>query len=300
MRHGAQPCLARAMSAPLSCGTPAGTGARPAARAGNLPPAAGPAVSLQATAGAGGRPGNAPDAPDAPDAARAAPSSPQGPGGAPDGSRLRSPAILPPPASDPRRGAAALPLLAAPAALPSPSPAAPVVDRRRRAVAALATAGLLVPLWAGLTGGGAESWLFGAPAVLVGAALAWRLAPATGWRLSLPGALVLAAWFALRALRGALEVAGRALHPRATVAPGWHRQPLQLPPGAPRLVMAYAVTLLPGTLTAELQDEALVVHVLDTRSDPAAELAALEARVRALFALPPLPPLPPLTPETRP
>jgi multicomponent Na+:H+ antiporter subunit E len=50
--------------------------------------------------------------------------------------------------------------------------------------------------------------------------------------------------------------------------------------------MVNTITLLPGTLTAELNDDRLVVHMLDTRTDLAREMGAVEARVRALFALP--------------
>jgi multicomponent Na+:H+ antiporter subunit E len=178
----------------------------------------------------------------------------------------------------------------APPAPPGPAPA-------RRRAAALA-AGLLAALWAGLTGGDAGSWVIGLPAVLAGAAIAGRLAPARLWRLSASGALGFAGWFALQAVRGALDVARRAFDPRLPLAPGWRRHPLTLPPGAPRLVLANAVTLLPGTLTAELARDHLVVHMLDTRADLAADLAPLEARVRALFALPPAPT--PSRPERQP
>lgn len=170
-------------------------------------------------------------------------------------------------------------------------------SRRRRLTAGAGAAVALALGWAGLTGGAAGTWVFGAPAVLTGALLAARTAPARGHRLSPAGALGFALWFVVQAWRGGWDVARRALDPRATVAPGWHRRRLRLPAGAPRLVMANAVTLLPGTLSAELRDDCLTVHLLDRRADPEADLAALEARVRALFALPPeatpLPAMPP-------
>ncbi len=195
----------------------------------------------------------------------------------------------------------------------------------RAAGAGLAAAAI----WAAMTGPGYWSdpagWIIGAAAVAVVAALAGiasgpvsgpvsgatsgatsgtdpnsgRAAPgpapaAPRRRLSLTGALRLSGWFAVQALRGAVDVAGRALAPGLPVAPGWTRYPLRLPPGAPRLVMANAITLLPGTLTAELieggpESDHLIVHLLDARVDPAPDLAALEARVRGLFALPPDP-----------
>ena len=116
--------------------------------------------------------------------------------------------------------------------------------------------------------------------------MAWRTAPAVSWRLSPAGTAAFVGWFALRAVAGGGDVAMRAFRPCLSVAPGYRHYPLTLPDGAPRLVMANAITLLPGTLTAELRDDHLVVHMLDTRADLVAELGALERRVRALFALP--------------
>lgn len=185
----------------------------------------------------------------------------------------------------------------APANVPSAAviPSEPAPERPRAAMALLSGAGVAL-FWAGLAGTGAEGWLFGAPAVLAGGAIGWALAPATGWRIAPLGALRFAGWFAAQAVRGSVDVALRAFHPRLPVAPGWRRHPVMLPPGAPRLVMANAITLLPGTLTAELHDDHMILHLLDVREDPSAELLKLESRVRALFALPPLT----VFPEVRP
>lgn len=186
------------------------------------------------------------------------------------------------------------------AVVPLPAPPARRAARGRQAGpalrprvrAALAAGAGLALLWAGLTGGGAEAWVFGVPAVLAGVAVAWALAPAAHWRLSPAAALRFGAWFAIQAIRGAVDVALRACDPRLPVAPGRLDYPLGLPDGAPRLVMANAITLLPGTLTAELHDDHMIVHVLDQRADVTADLRALELRVRALFALAPPGPVP--------
>ena len=49
--------------------------------------------------------------------------------------------------------------------------------------------------------------------------------------------------------------------------------------------MANTVTLLPGTLSADLRGQILVVHVLDARGPAAERLALLERRVADLFGL---------------
>lgn len=148
------------------------------------------------------------------------------------------------------------------------------------------TGGALALLWGGLTGWDPAGWVFGLPAVAAATALAFRFPPGPAWRLSLPGALRFAGWFALASVRGSLDVAARALAWRMPLAPGFRSYRTDLPPGPARLVFVNAITLLPGTLSAEIAGPRVEVHMLDTGLDLDAELAPLEARVRDLFALP--------------
>ncbi len=165
------------------------------------------------------------------------------------------------------------------------APAAAAAPRSRFDRAALGL-GVLAGLWAVLTGGAVESWVIGAPAVLVAGALIFVFAPAPRWRIAPLGALRFVLWFAAQSVRGAVDVARRALSWHLPIRPGCRTWRTALPAGAPRLVFANAITLLPGTLTAEIDGDRLVLHMLDTRADLDAEVGALEARIAALFALP--------------
>ncbi|SIO54722.1 multicomponent Na+:H+ antiporter subunit E [Rhodovulum sp. ES.010] len=151
------------------------------------------------------------------------------------------------------------------------------------------TAGTLALIWGMLTGSDLASWVFGGPAVATATALAMSFPAAPAWRLSIKGALDFVVWFAVASARGSVDVAGRALAWRMPLAPGFRSYETDLPPGAARLVFVNAITLLPGTLSAEIVDDRIEVHMLDKHSDLEAELAPLEARVRALFALPDVP-----------
>ncbi len=55
--------------------------------------------------------------------------------------------------------------------------------------------------------------------------------------------------------------------------------PLRLPPVLPQVFLANIVSLLPGTLSATLDGQALKLHVLDSRGDSMTELKALKQRV---------------------
>ena len=145
---------------------------------------------------------------------------------------------------------------------------------------------VLSAIWGALTGWRADALIFGIPAAMVGAALPFLFPQTPRWRLSVRGALVFALWFAAQSVRGAVDVALRAFAPEMGLRPCFRPYPLTLPQGAPRVMFINTITLLPGTLSAEVMGDTLIVHMLDARTDLAPPLADLEARIRALFALP--------------
>ena len=142
---------------------------------------------------------------------------------------------------------------------------------------------LFTLLWWLLTEGAINSWLIGAPVVVFAALASGVLLPGTSW--SLPGILRFIPFFLWHSLRGGVDVAGRALHPRLPISPGLLKYQWRLPAGLPRVFMANTVSLLPGTLSAESGDEFLHVHVLDQAGAFEAELAMIEARVARMFGL---------------
>ncbi|MFN2309022.1 MAG: Na+/H+ antiporter subunit E [Gammaproteobacteria bacterium] len=136
-------------------------------------------------------------------------------------------------------------------------------------------------LWWAITEGRGASW-FGAVIVAVVTVISlWLAPPGGGWRWrALPGFLV---WFVRESLRGGIDVARRALHPRLPLAPGFidHRWRLARTPA--RVLMTNLVSLLPGTLSVEYRDRGLRVHVIDRQLPVAAELDDLEARIARLL-----------------
>ncbi len=148
----------------------------------------------------------------------------------------------------------------------------------------LAIRGVLFSLiWWALTDGDTSSWWIGAPAVVLSVMASMALIP--------PVPLVWSAWlrfapfFFIRSLMGGVDVAWRALHPRLPIAPDLIEYPLNLPPGLAQVVMINMVSLLPGTLSAELDQRVLKVHVLDSRNDFKSELVAIEQHVARMFGL---------------
>lgn len=138
-------------------------------------------------------------------------------------------------------------------------------------------------LWWILTGGAPDSWLVGAPVALAAAWLSLRL-----WSrplISPLGLLRFLPWFAWQSLAGATDVALRAFRPALPLYPGLVHHRLRLPPGAPRVMLADVVSMQPGTLSADLLDDELVIHTLDARHDMHAMVRDMEPRIAAVFGL---------------
>jgi len=143
---------------------------------------------------------------------------------------------------------------------------------------------LFAALWWVLTGGVAYSWLIGAPVVL---ACSWlSLALWTDTPFSPLGLARFLPWFAYQSLVGATDVALRAFNPRLPLHPGLVKHRLRLPSGASRVTLANVVSMLPGTLSADLVGEELVIHTIEVGKDMHAMVLDLEPRIAGLFGLP--------------
>lgn len=138
-------------------------------------------------------------------------------------------------------------------------------------------------IWWVLTDGASSSWWIGAPAVvLVLVSSVGLLAPVHFNWFELARFVP---FFLARSLLGGVDVAWRAFHPGMPIAPGLIDYPLRLPPGLAQVVMANTVSLLPGTMSAEIGQNCLNVHVLDGRKALFPGLNAVEQRVARMFGI---------------
>ena len=142
---------------------------------------------------------------------------------------------------------------------------------------------LFTLIWWILTDGAMNSWLVGAPVVLLSTIASIMLLPPFSW--SLTGIIRFIPFFLWRSLCAATDVARRALHPRLPIAPGLYYYRWRLPPGLPQIFMTNIVSLLPGTLSTELGHKYLCVHVIDHTGAFSSELSIIEEYVARLFAL---------------
>jgi len=138
-------------------------------------------------------------------------------------------------------------------------------------------------LWWVLSGGDLESWLIGGP--LVGWT-AWRsLSDWPALPFHVGPLLRFIPFFVSQSIAAAIDVALRALRPTMPLRPRLVRVPLRLPAGAPQVALANVITLLPGTLSAQLQPEQVLIHALDLDPELPDRVRDLEARIGAIFGI---------------
>lgn len=148
----------------------------------------------------------------------------------------------------------------------------------------LVSRGLLFSLiWWILTDGTAASWWIGIPAVLL--ALITSVALLAPVRFNWFEFARFVPFFLTRSLLGGVDVARRAFHPGLPIAPEFVEYPLRLPPGLARVFMANSVSLLPGTMSTEINEDCLTVHVLDGRKVMFSELERVEHGVARMLSI---------------
>lgn len=152
-------------------------------------------------------------------------------------------------------------------------------------VRGLGRGGAFALLWWVLTDGDHGSWVIGVPTVVAATVASLRLMPGKLRRWRLAGMMRFFPFFFWQSVRGSIDVAVRALHPHLPLAPAVVQYRLRLPDDLARVFLVNTVSLLPGSLSAELQGDHLTVHVLDGSLPMGATLQSLEARVAGMFGV---------------
>ena len=148
----------------------------------------------------------------------------------------------------------------------------------------LVSRGLLFSLiWWIVTDGAVTSWWIGVPAVLLALVTSVALLPTVHFNWIAFFRFV--PFFLVRSLLGGVDVAWRAFRPGMPIAPEFIEYPLRLPQGLARVFMADMVSLLPGTMSTEIGQNCLKVHVLDGRKNMLPELDAVEQGVARIFGI---------------
>lgn len=145
---------------------------------------------------------------------------------------------------------------------------------------------LLLALWLMLTAGDLASLMIGLPFI----ALAILLQPSsddgsTRFNLSfnISGLIQFAYFFIIESLRGGVDVSRRVLKPEVNTAPVFYDYHMRLQRPYAQQLFISSISLLPGTLCADLDKKRLRIHTLDQHMETAVGIKRLESLVGKIF-----------------
>lgn len=141
-------------------------------------------------------------------------------------------------------------------------------------------------LWLLLTGTlDKQELVVGALVTVVVGALAYArsgIFAGVRWSFILPGALLIYLWvFSIALVRSNIDVARRVLSPDLPIRPGVVQVRTGLTSALGRLLLANSITLTPGTLTVDVEDDLLTIHWIDCPPD--IDMAAATAAIAGDF-----------------
>jgi multicomponent Na+:H+ antiporter subunit E len=122
----------------------------------------------------------------------------------------------------------------------------------------------------------------GALVVAAAAFTSAHLAEGQRVRVSLRGVAKFVPYFIEHSVRGGIDVAWRAFHPALPLGASVHDMELRLDAPAARSLFAAVVSLLPGTLSVDLEGSSVRIHVLAGGESTLERLRDLEAVVGAV------------------
>lgn len=137
-------------------------------------------------------------------------------------------------------------------------------------------------IWFVLAGPVPASWVIGLPAVLLAVAVSIFLSHGSGLAFSPVGALLFIPSFIRLSVISGIDVMRRTFSRVPRIKPGMftYRTSLQ---GSARILLANVVSLQPGTLSVDVRENTIRIHVLDAEMDAEANIRDLERRIARIF-----------------
>jgi multicomponent Na+:H+ antiporter subunit E len=140
-------------------------------------------------------------------------------------------------------------------------------------------------IWWVLAEGSLRYPLMALLAIAGATAASLALMPPAGVRWSPAGLARFIPYFARQSVIGGADVAIRALSPRMPINPGVVECDLRLPNEAARVLLAHVMSLMPGTLSVDLDGARLRLHVLDRAMPAVDRVRETEALIAGMFRL---------------
>ena len=137
-------------------------------------------------------------------------------------------------------------------------------------------------IWFVLAGPDPASWIIGLPTVFLAVAVSIFLSPGSAFVLNPAAALLFVPHFILQSITSGIDVLRRAFSQGPRINPGMFTYRTNLE-GNARILLANVISLQPGTLSADLIEDEILVHVLDTEMPVESNIRNLEQRIARIF-----------------
>ena len=144
---------------------------------------------------------------------------------------------------------------------------------------------LFAGLWWIIVQGRADAWFIGLPAAAFAAMASMRLSNDDLPRLSVIGLFRFIFLFLSESFSGGIDVARRTLSPELRIQPGFSRYRPTLDDPRARVMFIICISLLPGTLSTNIDGDYVELHLLDVRQDPVSQLQRVEQAIANMFNL---------------
>ena len=141
----------------------------------------------------------------------------------------------------------------------------------------------LALIWWIITEGNVASWFVGIPVIVASTVTSMIFIRTVSSKLCIVGIVRFLFFFLIQSIIGGVDVARRAFYLRVPLSPFLFNYSFRLAPGISRVFMANTISLLPGTLSAELHDDSVTVHGIDETINLEVKLQILEEHVAYLF-----------------
>lgn len=138
-------------------------------------------------------------------------------------------------------------------------------------------------IWLVLSNGDFGSWLFGIPTIAIACWVSLHLSPPEPNIVSLRKLIIYIPFFIGKSILSSVDVMRRAIDPRLPIDPGLIDYALSLPKGGPRIFLANSVSLLPGTISADLKEDSITIHTLDKKLPISDSISHLEKLIADLY-----------------
>ncbi len=140
-------------------------------------------------------------------------------------------------------------------------------------------------IWFIFTGTDYSSWILGAPAIILATALNMYFTSSSKWSFSLSGFVIFIIFFFKQSFLSGFDVMRRTLSPRLNINPGLISYTTFLPKGPAMIFLINTISLLPGTISADLNRNIITVHTIDKELPVWDNILNLEAKIACLFRL---------------